>query len=384
MGERPYVVYWNNIPAPYMVERFNALADRGGLEFEAWFNERLEADRSWEVAEHTWRFAHRYMPSIALAGRRIRVPTPLLGRKPDVLASLYAEPVFVAGWALARLRGSRTCFRVLMTHDSWVRRSALKNCLKRFLFRHVDAIETPGADGRDFAIRCGAAPEKVFLATHTVDVPHFECVSRSVGAAGRGLLREQLGLQGCVFIYTGRLWSGKGLDYLLDAFEKVQRNAVQPVSLLLVGDGPDEPALRAACRTRGLRNVAFAGFKQKEVLPRFYAAADVFVFPTLGDPYGLVVDEAMACGLPVISTSAAGEIRDRVLEGINGFIVPPADSETLAQRMLLLASDARLRHRMGEQSRAVVADHTPERWAENFEGLVHSLLAPLKGCHVAP
>jgi glycosyltransferase involved in cell wall biosynthesis len=381
MPGRPYVVYWNNIPAPYMVERFNALADRGGLEFEAWFNERLEPDRSWEVAEQTWRFPHRYLPSIKLAGRRFRLPTPLLGRKPDVLASLYAEPVFVVGWSLARLRGCKTCFRVLMTHDSWVRRSALKNRIKRFLFKHVDAIETPGADGKAFAIRCGAAAEKIFLATHTVDVPHFDGVSRSGRGEERGLLREQHGLQGCVFVYTGRLWAGKGLDYLLDAFERVQRNSVQPVSLLLIGDGPGEAALRDACRVRGLRNVTFAGFRQKKELPRFYAAADVFVFPTLGDPYGLVVDEAMACGLPIISTSAAGEIRGRVVEGLNGFVVPPADGETLAQRMLLLASDARLRRSMGQYSRAAIADHTPQRWAESFEQIVHALLAAPQPVH---
>ena len=81
--------------------------------------------------------------------------------------------------------------------------------------------------------------------------------------------------------------------------------------------------MQRICAERGIRNVIFAGFFQKAELPRLYAAADVFVFPTLGDPYGLVVDEAMACSLPIISTSAAGEIRDRVESGVNGFVVPP-------------------------------------------------------------
>ncbi len=86
---------------------------------------------------------------------------------------------------------------------------------------------------------------------------------------------------------------------------------------------PEDGTLRQACAARGIRNVSFVGFIQKRELPRYYALADVFVFPTLGDPYGLVVDEAMACGLPVISTSAAGEIHDRVEDGVNGYIVPP-------------------------------------------------------------
>jgi glycosyltransferase involved in cell wall biosynthesis len=376
VNRRPRVVYWNNIPAPYMVERFNALAGLAHLDFEAWFNARSEPGRSWDVDERAWRFAYRLLPGVRLGGREFRFPAPLLARRPDLLVSLYAEPVFIAGWALARLRGSKTCFRVLMTHDSWVRRSALKDRVKRFLFRSVDAIETPGADGRDFAVRCGAAPEKVFIATHTVDVAHFDRVSRAARGACREALRMRLGLRGCTFIFVGRLWEGKGLEHLLQALHRVQAASAEPVSLLLAGDGGAEAALRALCRARGLRNVAFAGFVQKQALPEYHAAADVFVFPTLGDPYGLAVDEAMASGLPVISTSAAGEIRARVREGINGYVVPPADSAALAHRMLALARDAQLREAMGEQSRALVAGHTPLAWAEDFERMVAAVLSP--------
>lgn len=180
-------------------------------------------------------------------------------------------------------------------------------------------------------------------------------------------------MRGCVFVYVGRLWYGKGVQYLVDAFAEVQRRAPGEVSLLLVGDGPDEAALRERCA--GLANVVFAGFRQKPELPRFLAAADVFVFPTLGDPYGLVVDEAMACGLPVISTTAAGEIRERVDHGENGYLVPPADSMALARRMLELAEQPGLREAMGALAAQSVASHTAEGWAQDFERLVERLLA---------
>ena len=128
---KPYVVYWNNIPAPYMVERFNALVERGNLEFEAWFNDRIEFDRSWIVDETSWQFNYRYLPTTNLGGRNLHWPTPILGRRPDVLVSLYAEPSFVLGWLVAKLRRTKTCFRVLMTYDRWVTRNILKNALKR-------------------------------------------------------------------------------------------------------------------------------------------------------------------------------------------------------------------------------------------------------------
>lgn len=374
---RPFVVYWNNIPSPYMVERFNALADRDVFDFEAWFNDRIEPDRSWDVEEASWRFRHRYLPTTRIFDRTFHWPLPLLGRRPDVLVSLYAEPAFIAGWTLAKLRGTKTGFRVLMTHDRWISRHPAKEALKRFLFRQVDAIETPGEDGKQFTMRYGTSSERIFFATHTVDIPHLQ-IGTAAARLQRNALREELGLKGTTFIYVGRLWWGKGINYLLDAFESVQRQSLDEVSLLLVGDGPEEARLRRICTERGIRNVVFAGFRQKPELPSFYAAADVFVFPTLGDPYGLVVDEAMACALPVISTSAAGEIRDRIEEGVNGYIVPPEDSATLVERMLQLVRNSDLRARMGEISAEKIQGHTPEKWAENFEHIVQFLVGESK------
>ncbi|MBA1146048.1 glycosyltransferase [Ectothiorhodospiraceae bacterium WFHF3C12] len=372
---RPLVVYWNNIPSPYMVDRFNALAERAdGFDFEVWFNDRIEPDRSWIVDERSWRFRYRYLPVTTLFGRRLHWPAPLLvGPPPALLVSLYAEPVFVFGWLLARLRGARTAFRVLATYDRWVARSRLKDSVKRFLFRRVDAVETPGQDGKRFAERYGVPGDRVFIATHTVDVDHYAGASEAA-RANRYALRTELGVSGVTFIYVGRLWWGKGLGTLLDAFERVQQAGRTDTSLLLVGDGAEEERLRQTCAERGLHGVVFAGFQQKEQLPRCYAAADVFVFPTLGDPYGLVVDEAMACSLPVISSDAAGEIHDRVVDGENGFVVPAEDIEALAKRMLELADDADSRQRMGRASARQVRTHTPEQWATDFLRIVRDLV----------
>jgi len=371
---RPFIVYWNNIPSPYMVERFNALADRGNFEFEAWFNDRTHVDRSWNVDEERWRFRYRYLPKTSLFGRTQHWPLPLLGRRPDLLVSLYAEPSFIIGWMLAKMRGAKVGFRVLMTHDRWVARHSAKEALKRFLFQRADAIETPGRDGRRFAMKYGVRADRIFFATHTVNLPHLRA-GAAAARARRDTLREEIGLKGVTFIYVGRLWWGKGVNYLLDAFEIVQKQNADSLSLLLVGDGPEEGALKQACAERSIHNVVFAGFKQKADLPRYYAAADVFVFPTLGDPYGLVVDEAMACSLPVISTSAAGEIHDRIDEEcVNGYIVPPKDSAALAARMLQLAQDSELRKCMGRVSAKKVEGHTPEKWADDFERIVQALL----------
>jgi len=376
---KPRVVYWNNIPSPYMVERFHALSNRGKFHFEAWFNRLSTPGRSWIVDPSTWGFQYRLLPSLSQFGKRLQLPWAELARNPpDILFSLYSEPSFILGWMIARSRGAKTCFRVLKTFDSWVSRHPLKEMAKRYLFARVDAIETVGEDGRRYAIQYGASEEKIFIATHSFDVHHFMNRSR-MARPHRAALRARLRTVGATFLYVGRLWQGKGLKYLLEAFRLTQSRARTPVSLMIVGDGPHEDTLRHDSREMGLKNVIFTGFIQRNALPTFYAASDAFVFPTLGDPYGLVVDEAMACSLPIISTDAAGEIHARVEEGVNGYIVPSGDSTCLADRMIRLAENEAMRKRMGEASLMKIRDHTPERWAHDIERIIYHLLDDSNG-----
>lgn len=369
-AHRPRVVYWNNIPSPYVVERFNALADRGNVDFEAWFNERREPDRSWDVIEEEWRFAARYIPERATLGRALHLPLPeLRSTRPDLLVSLYASASFTTGIACARSLGSRTALRVLPTFDAWIRRSKAKEAAKHFLFRVVDGVKVPGPDGAAMARKYGVPADRIVPVTQSVNLDHY-ATARTIPEEVRRSERARLGLSGCTFVCVGRLWSGKGLDYLFDAFEGV-RGASLDATLLLVGDGVDEARYRE--RARALPGVVFAGFIQPHEIPRYYGLADVSVFPTLGDPHGLVVEEAMAAGLPVISTEAAGDIRRRLPDGRAGFIVPPAESRQLAARMMTLASEPVLRRAMGAEGARLVRGRGHEAWARDFESFVERM-----------
>ena len=368
----PSVVYWNNIPSPYVVGRFNALAQRGNLKFEAWFNERREPDRSWDVHEEEWQFQARYITKRPVAGLRLRLPLPELRElRPDLLVSLYASASFALGSFVARATGARIAFRALPTYDAWVQRSGWKELLKHFLFRSVDGVKVPGRDGANMARRYGVPRDRIHSVTQSVDVAHYRR-ALEVAPGIRAERREQLGLQGCVFLYVGRLWSGKGLDHLFDAYRLVRLQ--QPnISLLLVGDGVDEAHYRAMARN--LPNVIFAGFVQPRELPDYYALADALVFPTLGDPHGLVVEEAMAANLPVICTEAAGDIHRRLPDGKAGYVIPPADAAQLANRMLQLAGDATLRRAFGAEGQCLVANRAHEQWAVDFESFVERVLS---------
>ena len=227
------------------------------------------------------------------------------------------------------------------------REQAEKERLKRFLFTRTDGFKTSGPMGRTALEAYGVDPERIHVVTQSVDVELWQA-GRSRWRPERARLREQYGATGTTFLYVGRLWRGKGVDHLLSAYERLRE---LDTSLLIAGDGVDEPALRAQVAERGLRNVRFLGFKGHDELPQVYAAADVLVFPTLGDPNGLVVEEAMASGLPVISTEAAGDIRLRLPEGVAGYVVPPASPEMLADRMRMMARDPAATGRMARRPR---------------------------------
>jgi glycosyltransferase involved in cell wall biosynthesis len=371
---RPHVIYWNNIPAPYMVDRFNTVVRRGNIDLEAWFGANTEPDRSWTVDESSWEFPYRYLPRLGVGQRQLSLPASVLtARPPDLLVSLYATPSFLAGLRIAWWRGWRTALWVEVTFDSWVRRRGWKEALKRRVFTRADGIITAGQDGRAFAIRYGVPSERIHIARHVVDTKYF---ASEVAAARpvRDDIRAALGVTGVVFLYVGRLWWGKGVRPMLAAYASLAHDPSENASLLIVGDGPEESRIARMSERDGL-NVKLAGFHQRADLPRLYAAADVFVFPTLGDPYGLVIDEAMAAGLPVISTTAAGEIRDRVIDDVNGYLVPPNDPAALAAAMRRLANDPALRSRMGGRSAEIIAPYTPDHWAEAFEKAVEGILA---------
>jgi glycosyltransferase involved in cell wall biosynthesis len=234
---------------------------------------------------------------------------------------------------------------VEVTFDSWIKRRGWKEALKRAVFHRVDGIITAGQDGRAHAMRYGVPSESIHIARHVLGAEFFASES-AAWRPERNRIRAELGVSGVVFLYVGRLWWVKGTRPLLAAHESVARGLPDGTSLLLVGDGPDEDLIVRRSELDRLP-VKPAGFRQKAELPRMFSAGDVFVFPSLGDTYGLVVDEAMAAGLPVISTTAVGEIGERVVDGVNGYLVPPDDPAAIAAAMRRLADDPALRSEMG-------------------------------------
>jgi glycosyltransferase involved in cell wall biosynthesis len=118
--------------------------------------------------------------------------------------------------------------------------------------------------------------------------------------------------------------------------------------------------------------VRLLGFKQQEELPQYYALADLFVFPTHIDPWGLVVNEAMSCGLPVLCSTAAGAAFDLIRPGVNGYTFDPTNVTVIKELLVEMLSDPDKAAAMGRQSQTLIASHTPEKCAE---GMAQAILS---------
>jgi glycosyltransferase involved in cell wall biosynthesis len=203
---------------------------------------------------------------------------------------------------------------------------------------------------------------RIFTAPNAMDLRFFAESSRRARQNPEAIRRE-FDLPDRYFLNAGRFVAVKGVLDLLEAYANLDATIRSSVGLVLAGDGvlKEQLARRAAQIRPGA--VRFPGFMQKDRLPELYALADAFVFPTLSDTWGFVVNEAMACGLPVITTDVAGCVADLVQDGWNGCVVPAGDVSRLSWSLSKLATDDPLRRLMGERSTERIAGYSPAAWA---------------------
>ncbi len=196
--------------------------------------------------------------------------------------------------------------KIILWSSSTVSSSKMKKGLfakiKQFIIQKVDSYITYGEKSKEYLEFFGAAPEKIHKVFNTVDMAYFK----------KGFARRT---GPSVLIYVGRLHLKKGLLNLIRAAKKHK--------LLMIGDGPDRKILEKEAGD----NVAFLGFKQQTELPKYYAQADVFVFPTFQDPWGLVINEALAAGLYVLCSKYAGAAE--LINENNGLVFSPDNIEEL-------------------------------------------------------
>ena len=151
----------------------------------------------------------------------------------------------------------------------------------------------------------------------------------------------------------------KGVFDLLEAYAKLDENLRNEVGLVFAGDGPAHAELAKRAGKVRPGTVVFPGFVQREDLAVLYALAEALIMPTHSDPWGLVVNEAMACGLPIVVTCVAGCAADMVVDGWNGYVVPSQNPERLKMAIESLLRNPELKQEMGAHSCERIGKFSP-------------------------
>ncbi|WP_367650479.1 glycosyltransferase family 4 protein [Nocardioides sp. zg-DK7169] len=243
-----------------------------------------------------------------------------------------------------------------MTWDSWVQRSKSKELAKKIFFRLSSSTLTPGPDSDAWARSYGA--RNLFRLHHAVDV-------EALSAAGS----HRVDSPELRLLYVGRLVEDKGVPFILSVVEDLLERGL-PITLRIVGSGALEAEVQSLV-ARWPDAVVFDGFVQSASMPSRYGDSDVLLFPTLGDPYGLVVDEALAAGLPVISSDRAGDISWRLADG-RGWVLDPEAAGDWAATIERLARDRELLSRSRAAAVLFSRGHDVQRWATEIKRWVSS------------
>ena len=253
-------------------------------------------------------------------------------------------------------------------------RSTAFRLLERWLARRTTALVAISPEVRDDLVSLGVAPREQFTVVR-LGIELEQRVGGGDGDRARLETRHALGIPPDRFVvgWIGRMTAVKRADDVLLVMRRLRELDVDAV-LCMVGDGPDRDAVERRAHELGIvRDSLFLGYQDE--VAAYYAAFDALVLPSANEGTPVSAIEALAGGRPVVATRVGG-VPDVVRDGVDGFLVDPADVDAMAERLARLAADAPLRHRMGEAGRASVHErYSVERLLDDIDRLYRQLLA---------
>jgi glycosyltransferase involved in cell wall biosynthesis len=257
---------------------------------------------------------------------------------------------FVAFFA-AKSKGIKIFFRGeshLELIRGWLNSMIHKTFCKIF-FRYIDVFLAIGTANKNYYKSFGIDESNIFLVPYTIDNSRFT-INKDLMSHELDKLKVDIGLSNNpTIIFASKFMARKRPQDLLEAARILQKEGIG-FNILFVGSGDLEDTLHDLVKEYNLQNIFFQGFVNQTSLPLIYAASDIFVLPSINEPWGLVINEVMSCGLPIIIAKGIGAADDLVREGENGFTFEPLNSMDLSSKLKTMLEDASLRAKMSKNS----------------------------------
>lgn len=353
---------------PYHVARLIAAAEKMnivGIEFAS--NTR---EYEWDLVDtgQTFRrvvvFPEGDIRTLPRAEQRRHVWRVMDDLRPDVVAVngwSTSEALTTLSWAAER----RVPVVMMSESTAWdFTREGLKEWVKQHLLQRALAGLVGGCAHTAYLVQLGMSESRIFSGYDVVDNDYFANSTNSL----RLKKRPNYLPNSAYFLASNRFIPKKNLERLIDAFA-AYRSIIGAVGweLVLLGDGYLRPELERQVRRLHLESVVhFPGFRQYDVLPNFYAWASAFIHASTTEQWGLVVNEAMASGLPVLVSERCGCATELVHNSQNGYTFDPYEVNALAKLMLKISSDDCDRTAMGRASREIINRWSPETFADGL------------------
>ncbi len=343
------IVLVTNGPVPYRIPALNELAAMSGVSLHVVFCCGREPNRAWDLPaiefrctylrERIIRFKDRYIhnnPDVLPTLRRLQ---------PDIVITSGFNPTHLYAFLYAWLKRVPHVAMTDGTLDSEKSLSLLHRQVRQLVYARSRAFIWASTGGQKLYASYGIAKERCFRACLSVENARFA----ETEAFRHGKFE---------FIFCGRLEAVKNPGFALDVANEVARRLGRKVRILFVGTGKQEHALKQRAASHADQvDAVFHGFASQDALPGLYRSAQIFLFPTSWDPWGVVTNEACAAKLPVLVSPHAGVAGELVLDGENGYVCE-LDVGTWADRAFALLTHPELYRAFSERSYSLVARFT--------------------------
>jgi glycosyltransferase involved in cell wall biosynthesis len=237
-----------------------------------------------------------------------------------------------------------------------------REALKRFVVSKAQGFFCYGSKSAEYILKLGMKPEHILVENNSVDNNKISEI-HTEALKTREIVKNSYQLRKYNFIYVGRLIDVKNLDNLLAAYKPF---ALSDWGLIVLGDGSQESKLKKYKNDNSLEGICFIEGQPWFDVPKILALADVFILPSYSEPWGLVVNEAMACGLPVIVSNKCGSAYDVVKEGINGYTFDPYNIDELTFVFKKFVDNPEKIIPFGQQSKEIIKRFSPENVAQEM------------------
>ena len=374
------LVVLTNILAPYRIPLFKAIQRRVD-DFSVLLMAAREENRQWQLGAVP--FKTGLLPGFHLKPNGHDVSLHINYGVLRALRKLDPDIVISGGFGPANLSALLYCKLFRRKFIGWghltltdgADASLMRRAVRRWLIGRCDGAIAESSDARDAFMHYGATYDRVLTCTMPLDVRRIHEKTDAFRNSTRyGELRAKY--PGPVVLSIGQAIPRKGYRELFQIYERMV--ALRPdVSLLVIGDGPERARYERLVMERGWRRVHFIGFVQSDELHQYLAIADVFVFHTLYDPFGLVLSEAMAAELPAVSSIYASATRDLIEDGATGFRIDPKEiaiSATMILKVLEMKPEERTAMVLAAYTKVQQSD--AEASGETIVRFVQSLVRP--------